>query len=185
MSAKTKIKELLKSLRAFYLIHFKIKPKKAGHNFYCGYGSIIQKNSLVLGNNVYIGNNCHLSVDHLEIDDNVMFASQVSIVGGDHRFDVVGVPIRNTGRAVRKGVKIAKDCWVGHGVIILDGVQIGEGTIVAAGSVVTKSLEPYGIYAGIPAKKIRDRFDNDSDKIKHSKAIQGIYSKNETINSII
>ena len=169
-------KSVYKKLRMAYLLAVKYKITQAGKGFYMGKNNLIHCKKLLIGNSVYIGNNCHLSIDDLKIGDYTMFASRVSIVGGDHRFDVVGTPIRDTGRAERKGVIIGKDCWLGHGVTVLDGVEIGEGAIIAACSVVTKSAEPYGVYAGVPAKKIKNRFDNDSDIKLHSKSINGIYS---------
>lgn len=61
-----------------------------------------------------------------------------------------------------KIIKVGNDVWIGHGVIILAGVEIGDGAILAAGAVVTKNVEPYTIVVGNPAKPIRKRF---SDKI--------------------
>ncbi|HMG82325.1 MAG TPA: hypothetical protein VK559_04775, partial [Ferruginibacter sp.] len=61
-----------------------------------GKDNIIKCFELNIGDFVYIGNNCHLSIDDLKIGDYTMIASRVSIVGGDHRFDIVGVPIRET-----------------------------------------------------------------------------------------
>lgn len=58
-------------------------------------------------------------------------------------------------------VIIGNDVWIGNNVSILEGVTIGDGAVVAAGSVITKDIEPYGIYAGVPAKKIRSRFAED------------------------
>ncbi len=55
------------------------------------------------------------------------------------------------------GVEIGDDVWVGAGVRILDGVKIGSGCVIGTGSVVTKSTDPYGVYVGVPAKKINDR----------------------------
>ncbi|MCI5164699.1 MAG: antibiotic acetyltransferase [Candidatus Electrothrix sp. GM3_4] len=58
-------------------------------------------------------------------------------------------------------VKIGNDVWVGLRSVILDGVTVGDGAIIAAGSVVTKDVPPYAIVGGVPAKLIRTRFDND------------------------
>lgn len=58
-------------------------------------------------------------------------------------------------------IDIGSDVWIGRGVKICEGVSIGDGAVVGAGSLVTKSLEPYGIYAGIPAKKIGQRFSDE------------------------
>lgn len=58
-----------------------------------------------------------------------------------------------------KEVEIGHDVWLAGDVSVVGGVKIGTGVVVAAGSVVTKDLEPYGIYGGVPAKLIRYRFD--------------------------
>lgn len=55
-------------------------------------------------------------------------------------------------------IKIGDDVWVGANVTILKGVEIGQGAIIAAGSVVNKSVEPFSIVGGVPAKKIAERF---------------------------
>jgi len=169
------MKSFLKRIRMYYLLKFVYRIRSYGKQFYMGRGNLINCKELSVGDFVYIGNNCHLSVDSLKIRDYTMLASQVSIVGGDHRFDIAGVPTRNTGRAERKGVIINKDCWLGHGVTVLDGVEIGEGAIIATGAIVTRSVEPYTIYAGVPAKKLRDRFKTSAEVKMHSKAINGKY----------
>ncbi len=53
---------------------------------------------------------------------------------------------------------IGNDVWIGHGVIVLPGVTVGDGAVLAAGAVVTKDVEPYTIVGGVPAKLIRERF---------------------------
>ncbi|MEB2779615.1 CatB-related O-acetyltransferase [Algoriphagus persicinus] len=57
-----------------------------------------------------------------------------------------------------KPIKIGNDVWIGHGVIVMAGVNVGNGAILAAGSIVTRDVEPYTIVAGNPAKPIRKRF---------------------------
>ena len=68
------------------------------------------------------------------------------------------------------GVSVGHDVWIGHGATILSGVTIGNGAIIAAGAVVTKSVEPYSIVGGIPASKIKERFNqeqqNEMESIK-------------------
>lgn len=61
-------------------------------------------------------------------------------------------------------VKIGNDVWIGSHVLILPGVQIGDGAIIAAGAVVTKNVEPYAIVGGVPAKVIRYRFNETAIK---------------------
>jgi len=164
------MKGLLKRIKVYLLTNFKYKFKSYGENFYFGSGLFVRPNSVSVGNNVYIGRNAHLSVKELIIGDYVMFASNVSIVGGDHDFKVVGTPIRNTGRDEEKKVEVKKDAWLGHGAIILHGVTIGEGAIVAAGSVVTKDVPSYTIVGGNPAKKIKMRFTEEEILI-HKKSL--------------
>lgn len=60
---------------------------------------------------------------------------------------------------------IGNDVWIGANVLILDNVNIGNGAIVAAGSVVTKNVEPYTVVAGIPAKEIKKRFSTEKIKM--------------------
>lgn len=58
-------------------------------------------------------------------------------------------------------VTIGNDVWIGDNVIIMDGITIGDGAIIGSGSVVTKDIEPYSINVGVPAKKIRSRFNDE------------------------
>lgn len=65
-------------------------------------------------------------------------------------------PLRNN-----RPVLIGNDVWIGANVVILPGVKVGDGAILAAGAVITKDVEPYTVVGGVPAKIIRKRFDND------------------------
>ena len=73
-------------------------------------------------------------------------------------------------RRKERMVAIGHDVWIGHGVIIMPGVTIGNGAVIGSGAVVTKDVEKYSIVAGVPAKKIRDRFSkeiiNDFEEVK-------------------
>lgn len=173
------MKSILKKIRMLILLTFKYKFKSVGKGFYCGKGIIVRPGTVTIGNQVYIGNRCHLAVNKLIIDDYVMLASNVSVVGGDHRFDVVGTPTRNTGRDVQKDVYIGKDAWLGHQSVVMHGITIGEGSIVAAGSIVTKDVEPYTIVAGNPAVKLRNRFNTIEEAYEHSRKINGNYFDNK------
>jgi len=68
-------------------------------------------------------------------------------------------PIANGGRP--GGITVGNDVWIGHGAIVLPGVQIGDGAVVGAGAVVTRSVPPYAIVGGSPARLIRYRFSQD------------------------
>ncbi len=97
-------------------------------------------------------------------------ASDVEIMpGGNHRIDTVTTypmhrrlgldGVEHSGEPWSKGdVVIGNDVWIGRGAKILSGVQIGDGAVVAAWSVVTKNVDPYSIVAGVPARLVRLRF---------------------------
>jgi acetyltransferase-like isoleucine patch superfamily enzyme len=108
-----------------------------------------------------------------------MLANNVSIIGGDHQYRRAGIPIIFSGRAEKKVTVIGKDVWVGAYSIIMAGVVIGDGTIVAAGSVVTKNLDAYSIYGGNPAKKIRDRFETEIEKNIHIEMLRKSVRENQ------
>lgn len=112
--------------------------------------------SISIGKRFYMGFNCHLASNAV-IGDNVLFASEVALVGGDHKFDGVFGPIRDAGPDVQKTTRVSDNVWVGHRAIILHGVSIGEGAVIAAGAVVTKDVPAHAIVAGNPAKLIRYR----------------------------
>lgn len=103
--------------------------------------------------------NCNLFIQAsgtVTIGDDVLIGPNVSILSENHRFDRVDVPINQQGYD-RKPISVGNDVWLGAGCIILAGVSIGDGAIVAAGAVVTRDVEPYWIVAGVPAKPIRVR----------------------------
>lgn len=96
----------------------------------------------------------------------VMIAPEIAILGGDHNYDVVGKPIIFSGRpSETPSTTIESDVWIGYRVTVIAGVTIGRGAVIASGSVVTKDVEPYAIVAGVPAKKVRERFTK-SESIK-------------------
>lgn len=119
----------------------------------------------------FIGNNC-IIYPNVKLGAFSMLANNVSILGDDHEFKIAGSPIIFSGRRKTKPTIIGRDVWVGAHSIIMTGVNIGDGSIIAAGSVVTKDVEAYCIYGGVPARKISERFDNESDRIKHTNFLE-------------
>jgi acetyltransferase-like isoleucine patch superfamily enzyme len=97
----------------------------------------------------------------------VLIAHEVSIQGGDHRFDVPGTPICFAARPEMPETVIEDDVWIGHRAIVVAGVRIGRGAVVGAGAVVTKDVEPYAIVGGVPARIIGGRFPDARDREKH------------------
>lgn len=115
---------------------------------------------LVAHQYVYVGPECQLS-PMVQIGAYSLLAPRVAVVGGDHLTEMVGIPMQFSGRPVQARTTIGRDVWIGYGAVISRGVTIGEGAIVGAGSVVTKDIPDYEVWAGVPARKIRDRFDVD------------------------
>jgi len=68
---------------------------------------------------------------------------------------------------------IEADAWIGFGTIVMQGIRVGRGSVVAAGSVVTKDVPPYEIWGGVPARKIRDRFTDPRDREAHDRMLGG------------
>lgn len=103
------------------------------------------------------------SRSRIVIGSHVMFGPQVTIRGGNHRIDLLGRYMRSVRDDEKRpeddpGVIIEDDVWVGTRAIILAGVTIGRGSVVAAGAVVTKSVQPYSIVGGNPARVLRMRW---------------------------
>ncbi|MNY53082.1 Maltose O-acetyltransferase [compost metagenome] len=87
----------------------------------------------------------------ITIEDNVMMGSGVQIYVSNHRFDTMNIPLIDQGHYLTKPVILRNGCWIGANVIILPGVEIGENTVVGAGSIVTKSFPAGVVIAGNPA----------------------------------
>ncbi|MBZ4043045.1 WcaF family extracellular polysaccharide biosynthesis acetyltransferase [Flavobacterium hibisci] len=108
---------------------------------------------LQIGNSVWIGEEAFLlNFEFLKIGNNVCISQRAFLCGGNHDYKVPSMPYRN-------GIITLEDgCWVGANVFVAPNVIIGLDTVVIAGSVVTKPLEPNKIYGGNPAKLIKDRW---------------------------
>ena len=153
-----KIKHKIRVTQSYLYGKLILKIDKIGKGFVTGFGiKKSKKNHVFIGKNVYIGHRVYLACD-LNIGDNVLIASNVAFVGGDHRYDLKDKLIKDSGRNIVQKIVIENDVWIGHGAIILKGVRIGEGSIIGAGSVVTKNVESFSVYAGNPALKIKPRF---------------------------
>lgn len=117
--------------------------------------------SIEIGEGCFIGPSCILyGHGGLQVGRYVKMAGQCVVIPSNHRFDNIEQPIFMQGENSR-GVVIEDDVWLGAGVKVLDGVTIGHGSVVGAGAVVTRNTEPYGVYVGVPAIKIRSRLDQE------------------------
>ena len=171
--------KIFKQLRDFYLKRIIWRKYKIGKGFHAGRGVFLwARNKIEIGKNFYIGKYSIIECDSL-IGNDVILANKVSLIGRyDHHYQQIGIPIRLASqirdksynwKGANQKIVIEDDVWIGLGSIILSGVKIGTGSIIAAGSVVTKDVEPYSFYGGNPAKKIRNRFDSEVDLNNHKK----------------
>ncbi len=169
--------KLIKRIRDLILRKVIWKRHNIGKGFHAGARvRLLSRNRMEIGRNFYIGRDSLIECD-AKIGNDVMFGTRVALIGKyDHHYQQIGTPMRSASHILEpdynwKGlnlkVTIGDDVWLGYGSIILSGVTIGNGSIIAAGSVVTKDVEPYSIYAGVPARKVAERFDSEQDKLNH------------------
>jgi acetyltransferase-like isoleucine patch superfamily enzyme len=152
----------------------------AGSTLQIGAGSLVRANivsqrdgvSVVIGRNSSIGEGSTIDcAGQIEVGDDVLVASRCYIF--DHNSHAIGwrhrkqdvqdwiQGLKDWSHVTVKPVKIGNKSWIGLNVIVLKGVEIGEGAVVAAGSVVVKSVPPWTVVAGNPAKVIREIPDVD------------------------
>ena len=127
-----------------------------------GHGTRVQKGVYVgKGRDVTIGSNCQINegarLDNVAIGNNVMIARETVVLGLMHEVSDVSVPMVDQGNKEVAQTTIENDVWLGLRTTVMPGLTIAEGTILGAGSVLTKNTEPYGIYGGVPARLIRTR----------------------------
>jgi acetyltransferase-like isoleucine patch superfamily enzyme len=147
---------------------FKYKLNDVHSTFYiAGKGSI--SSDLKADKFAYIGPNCVIP-PNVTIGKYSMLAPNVAILGGDHIFDNPSAPVIFSGRPQMPKTTIGEDAWIGANALVMAGVNIGDGAIVAAGSVVTKDIPDYNIWGGNPAKFIKIRF-SDSDIALHKQML--------------
>ncbi len=117
----------------------------------------LKRSRVHLGQRVFIGSCTYLAgPGNIEIGDNCSIAAHCGIFANQHKFDDPTLGPNDQG-LTWQGIVIEKNCWIGHGVSILDGVTIGEGSVIGAGAVVTQTIPSYSIAVGVPAKVIKRR----------------------------
>lgn len=132
---------------------FRLAGVKIGNKSYIHIGCrIYEPRNITIGTGTIVGNYATLDGrDRLEIGDHVDIASQVMIYNAQHDVDSEDFKLTS------KPVRIGNHVFIGPRAIILPGVTIGDGAVIAAGSVVTKDVPPKTLVGGVPAQKIRDR----------------------------
>ena len=142
--------QILKTLESIYYYLKREQQyrnlKTCGQNVFISRGCYLAGN-LFLGEDIYIGQNCRFqsTKGKIFIGDHVMFGPDVSIHSGNHRIDILGKWMKEITFDEKrpeddKDVIIEDDVWVGASAIILQGVTIGEGSVIGAGAVITKSV---------------------------------------------
>ena len=174
--------DVIKKLRDQWYKHVVWRRYKIGKRFHCGRGVFLwARDEITIGDDFYIGKYSVIETN-CRIGNGVILANHVGIVGKyDHNYQQVGTMVRLASSIRDKDYNwkgcgdmtiIGNDVWIGFGAVVMSGVEISDGTIIAAGSVVTHDTEPYSIYAGIPAKKIRDRFESEEILRQHLEGIR-------------
>ena len=145
--------KLFKGLRNFFSKGF---LKALGNNVTLE-GSIFfgDGRDIEIGNNSQINEECWIR--NCKIGNNVMIAPYVMILNYGHNIDNADIPMIQQGVKFYSQTVIEDDVWIGARAIILPGIKIRKGSVIAAGSVVTKDIEEYSVVAGNPAKLIRTR----------------------------
>lgn len=122
-------------------------------------GSFSNAHNLSIGNNAHVGDGTKIwagkSLGKINIGDNFLAGPGVFVTAANYDFRK-GSPVRDQ-RKNEKPVLIGNDVWIGANAIVLPGISIGSGAIIAAGAVVTKDVLPNRVVAGSPAKAVGER----------------------------
>lgn len=149
------LNNLISYLPFFFIrkLYMKLLGVKMGRRTIIDMGYyIFDSKRLIIGKNCHINRQCMLDArGGITIGNNVSISHCVKIVSGSHNYNSKHFDYETA------EIFIGNNVWIGINAIILKGVQIGEGAVIAAGAIVTKDCEPYGVYAGIPAKKVGTR----------------------------
>lgn len=164
-------------LRRIRMLIMKPQFREYGDNFVFDPSGTYSFENIHVGHNVNLGTRPLLmaALSKIRMGDSVIFGPEVVIFGGGHNFREVGTPVAlvHWKRGDEDlGVSIGSDVWIGTRAVLLRGVDVGRGAVVAAGSVVTKSVPDYAIVGGNPAKVIAFRFTPE-EALNHESSIDG------------
>jgi maltose O-acetyltransferase len=107
-----------------------------------------------IGRNTFVNYGCFFdSLGRITVGDDCALGAQVTLLTSTHR---TGSAKRRAGDVMSRPITIGEGCWLGARATVLPGVTVGSGCIIAAGAMVVSDCEPNGLYAGVPAKRIKD-----------------------------
>lgn len=112
-----------------------------------------------IGDRVAFNTNVHVNASlgkRIRIGNDVLIGPNVVLRSADHRFERIDVPIRNQGHVAGE-ILIEDDVWIGANVVIVSGVRVGRGAVLAAGAIVTSDVAPLTVVGGVPARLIKSR----------------------------
>jgi acetyltransferase-like isoleucine patch superfamily enzyme len=130
-----------------------------GNNVFVGRNTILscKNGDIVLDDRANLGFNCEIfSASTVRVGADVLMAAYTYLVGGDHLYDRVDIPVLQQGRTAR-GIDVGAGVWLGTHVVVTDGSRVGRDAIIGAGAVVVGEIPEFAIAVGTPAKVLRDR----------------------------
>ncbi|HSH38115.1 MAG TPA: acyltransferase [Chthoniobacterales bacterium] len=129
------------------------------HDIYFKYDGIWAPGpTIVVRDRVFIGFGCEFNVRRrLEIGAECLIASGCKFIDHDHGTERGAIPMREQIAGAEAEIVLEEDVWLGVNVVVLKGVRVGRGAIVAAGAVVTSDVPPYEIWGGVPARRLGER----------------------------
>ena len=137
-----------------------------GSGVFVGRNTILscKNGDIIVDDHANIGFNSEIfSASRVRLGKSTLVAAYTYLVGGDHLFDRVDIPVLEQGRTAR-GIEVDDNVWLGAHVVVSDGSRVGRDAIIGAGAVVIGDIPPYQIAAGVPAKVVRDRRDDGGVK---------------------
>ncbi|GAA0881351.1 hypothetical protein GCM10009119_43210 [Algoriphagus jejuensis] len=164
-----------KVVRRILMVIFRDLFASAGRNFIFNPYDDFSYQNITVGNDVFIGSGAVFASSNSKIliGNKVMFGPNVSIFTGDHNTSVLGRYMYDVKEKLAENdapVTIENDVWIGTRAIILKGVTIGSGSIIAAGSLVLKDVPPNSVVGGVPCKFLKFRFD-EHQLLEHNRIL--------------
>lgn len=174
-----RIRSVANTVRSFYMFCIKYPwIKRTGRMQRIKFDTEIWSphKDISFGNRVQFGTGCCVLCD-AEFGNSILCANNVRFIGkDDHITTKAGIAIWDSGRGDSFKTYVGNDVWIGENVVVVAGVHIGDGSIVAAGSIVVKDVEPCTIVGGNPAKFIKNRFKTEIEMEQHLEFLSRKYS---------
>ena len=171
----TSVRGILNFARNLLLFRLRYPWVRYGKNVHVQWSTTFSapNRKIRIGNDVGIGGRCVITSD-LVISNDVLIAPHVALLSRyPHRADLVGSSMFQGPPADRGEIVIEEDVWIGFGAIILSGVRIGRGSIIAAGAVVLKDVPRYSVYLPQQDHVLRSRFTPEQIE-RHEAALQRV-----------